>query len=423
MAKTVVLPPPALAWARSEFLRYYRSTPVAPPSRLARREFAAFPFATETMMRRHAMLRTAEEFRAFLTREAPRHVYYSTAYYRYPDAASMAAKEWLGADLIFDLDSDHLRGAEQLDYAGQLKLVKTRLTDLVDDFLFGDFGIDPRATEFVFSGGRGYHVHIHDERFLPLTSPERRELVDYVLGTGVEGLKILRPRRSDVAAGRTLGGADGEDEGGGSPRGRSPLIRYLAPPDSPGWTGRSTRALLQLLTHWDAIGAEGARTEMVGLGMSAAKARTWSHLLVEMHGGAKIRDSLSLDALSGQQLPTEIVREVVEGAKIGVQGETDAPVTTDIHRLIRLPGSLHGGTGFRVVPLDRDAIAGFDPFRDALLTAPDGRTAPVVFRESVHYPFRPEPISGTPGATDELPTPLALFLVLRGEAELRPSPA
>ncbi|CVK33100.1 DNA primase small subunit domain-containing protein [Methanoculleus bourgensis] len=30
----------------------------------------------------------------------------------------------------------------------------------------------------------------------------------------------------------------------------------------------------------------------------------------------------------------------------------DEPVTTDIKRLIRAPGSLHGGSGMRVVPLD-----------------------------------------------------------------------
>ena len=84
MAKTVPLDSPTLAWARDVFARYYRTTSVSPPARLARREFAAFPFATETMMRRHATLRSPAEFTAFLAREAPRHVYYSSAYYRHP---------------------------------------------------------------------------------------------------------------------------------------------------------------------------------------------------------------------------------------------------------------------------------------------------------------------------------------------------
>ncbi len=191
MAKTVPLDAPTLAWAKGVFGGYYRTATIEPPDRLTRREFAAFPFATETFMRRHATLRTAGEFHHVLAQEVPRHVYYSSAYYRRPAEPTMTAKEWLGADLIFDLDSDHLRGADTLDYAGQLSLVKRRLVALVDDFLFGDFGIDPATTSLVFSGGRGYHVHVRAEGFLPLSSPERRELVDYVLGTGVEAMRAV----------------------------------------------------------------------------------------------------------------------------------------------------------------------------------------------------------------------------------------
>jgi DNA primase small subunit len=420
VAKTVPLDVPTLAWARQAFARYYAETPVEPPSRLNRREFAAFPFATETMMRRHATLRTPEEFREFLRREVPRHVYYSSAYYRRPAEPTMSAKEWLGADLIFDLDSDHLRGAEALDYAGQLKLVKTRLTELVDDFLFGDFGVDPKTTAFVFSGGRGYHVHVQDERFLTLSSPERRELVDYVLGAGFDPMRVIEGRREDVRSGRTAAALD--DDGGGPTAGRlaAPRTRRLAPPDAPGWKGRTTRALLDVLGRWEEGGREAAAKEMVGLGIAPAKARRWAKLLVEQGGAAKIRSSLTLDVFR-TDLPPEFLEAVVARAKIEVQGETDAPVTTDVHRLIRLPNSLHGGTGFRVVPLARDAINAFDPFSDALLPEKEERTA-VTFLEEVRYPFPGEGVSGTPGKTDELPTPVALFLVLRGEAALRASP-
>ncbi len=420
MGKTVTLSGRPLAWARDAFARYYRETPVPPPVRLNRREFAAFPFATETVMRRHATLRTPEEFGEFLRRETPRHVYYSSAYYRHPAESAMAAKEWLGADLIFDLDSDHLRGAEALDYAGQLRLVKTRLLELVDDFLFGDFGIDPAATQFVFSGGRGYHVHVRDERFLPMSSPERRELVDYVLGTGFDPMTAIGLRHDDVRVGRTAGELDDpEPTGPSGGRRAAPPLRALAAPDAPGWKGRTTRALLALLARWEVAGVDVAADEMIGWGVARPRARQWARLLVAQGGAARIRASLSLDVFKSA-LPAELLAAVVARAKIEVQGETDAPVTTDIHRLIRLPGSLHGGTGFRVVPLDRDAIASFDPFADAVI--PDGGTTPLTFLEPVRYPFPPGGISGAPGATDELPTPVALFLVLRGEAELRPSP-
>ncbi len=420
MAKTPPLDPPTLAWARGVFAGYYERVSLEPPTRLNRREFAAFPFASETMMRRHATLRTPEEFRRFLANEVPRHVYYSSAYYRHPDGPNMASKEWLGADLIFDLDSDHLRGAEGLDYASQLRLVKERLVTLVDDFLFGDFGIDPAATSFVFSGGRGYHVHVHDERFLVLSSPERRELVDYVPGTGVDPMAAVEERREDVRAGRTTVVFEEEPGPAGASR-RAPKTRRLAPPDAPGWRGRTTRALLEVLRRWQTLGSEAAAKEMAGLGIATGKARRWARLLVDEGGARKIESTLTLDVFK-RDLPNEFLEAVTSRAMVEVQGETDAPVTTDIHRLIRLPGSLHGGTGFRVVPLSRDAIAEFDPFRDALVVEPAGGTTSVTYREEAAHPF-PTGVRGRPGETDELPTPVALFLVLRGEAELRPSPA
>ncbi len=420
MAKTAPLDAPTLAWARGVFARYYAVADVPPPTRLARREFAAFPFALETMMRRHATLRRPEEFRAFLAREVPRHVYYSSAYYRFPDGPTMAAKEWLGADLIFDLDADHLRGAETRDYAGQLALVKDRLLRLVDDFLFGDFGVDPDLASFVFSGGRGYHVHVRDERFLALTSPERRELVDYILGTGVDPMLAVEQGREDVRKGRTAAVLD--EEPGPAVRGSAlARTRRLAPPDAPGWKGRTTRAFLEVLGRWEALPVGAVADELKGYGVPPAVARRWARLLVTERGAEKIRTSLTLDVFR-KDLPAELLEAIVGRAVVEVQGETDAPVTTDIHRLIRLPGSLHGGTGLRVVPLARDAIPAFDPFRDALTSDPEETRTAIAYRERVDLPFPGGGVRGTPGGSDELPTPVALFLVLRGEAELRPSP-
>ena len=47
-------------------------------------------------------------------------------------------------------------------------------------------------------------------------------------------------------------------------------------------------------------------------------------------------------------------------------GETDEPVTCDIKRLIRLPGSLHGKTGFKVVKINLEKLKNFNPLNDAI---------------------------------------------------------
>ena len=43
----------------------------------------------------------------------------------------------------------------------------------------------------------------------------------------------------------------------------------------------------------------------------------------------------------------------------------DEPVTGDIHRLIRLPGSLHGGSGLKVTVMDSTKLETFDPMKEA----------------------------------------------------------
>jgi DNA primase small subunit len=420
MAKTIPLDAPALAWARAEFARYYRTAVIAPPDRLARREFAAFPFAEATVMRRHATLPTPAELAVYLREVVPRHVYYSSAYYRLPAEPTMAAKGWLGADLIFDLDSDHLRGASELDYAGQLELVKSRLLDLVDDFLVRDFGVDSATTSFVFSGGRGYHVHVRDEKFLSLTSPERREIVDYVLGIGVSPRATVERRAEDVSAGRTVGPADdGEVR---RPRGGPAHTVQLAAPEAPGWRGRTTRAVFKALDEWETRGWKTAAREMTEAGIAPERARRWAKHLVEGGWAERIRSTRTLDVF-GKESPDDFLEHVIHRVAVNVQAETDAPVTTDIHRLIRLPGSLHGGTGLRVVPLSRDEVDRFDPFHDAVIDGRgEERSTGVTFLQEVRYPFPDGGLHGVAGATGELPTAQALFLVLRGEASLRPSP-
>jgi DNA primase small subunit len=411
LAKTVPLDAPTLTWAREVFGRYYRATSVPAPVRIARREFAAFPFQVETSMRRHATLPTASDLSAYLVREVPRHVYYSAAYYRRPAEATMAGKEWLGADLIFDLDADHLRGAEALGYTDQLDRVRERLLGLVDDFLVGDFGVRPDEMELVFSGGRGYHVHVRDERFLSLSSPERRELVDYVQGTGFEAQRAVTETHLNVRA--------AESDAGDAPRRPGVLrVRELATPDGAGWRSRTTRAVLAVLARWQAEGKEAAVRELASYGLPPRKARQMAKILLEDGGAERIRSSLRLEVLP-PALEAAFLEAVVPAAAVSVQGETDAPVTTDVHRLIRLPSSLHGGTGLRVVPLARDALERFEPLRDAPIPSPDGERVPVRFRADVAYPWGDGRLDGSAGGPAELPTPAALFLVLRGEAELR----
>ena len=99
--------------------------------------------------------------------------------------------------------------------------------------------------------------------------------------------------------------------------------------------------------------------------------------------------------------------------------KTDEPVTADVKRLIRMPSSLHGGSGMRVVPLTLPEFEKFEPLRDA-----------VVFSEKevqieVISPLKPQnslvemkgkSISVKEGI-NSLPEYAAMYLMCRGAAE------
>ena len=119
---------PTVRFLKTKFSEYYQSTALTLPERFTRREWG-FLFLGESYMQRHLAFKRASELKRFLTgkqigqdigtvtvktqRDAniPAHVYYSSAYYNEPSLQPMPekVKGWLGADLIFDLDDDHLR--------------------------------------------------------------------------------------------------------------------------------------------------------------------------------------------------------------------------------------------------------------------------------------------------------------------------
>ena len=101
----------SLEFLKKTFRKYYETHKIDLPDRFGRREFAFVFFNSKGMMR-HIGFEKKIHFTEFLRDRAPGHTYYSSAYYQKPDAATMQDKNWMGAELIFDLDSDHIPEAE-----------------------------------------------------------------------------------------------------------------------------------------------------------------------------------------------------------------------------------------------------------------------------------------------------------------------
>lgn len=383
---------PQDAWLQARFSEFYGRNPPSPPDRFTRREFG-FLFFGQKFMLRHVGFPSQGELQEFLVRNGPAHAFYSTAYYQTPNARTMQEKGWMGAELIFDLDADHVPGAEKLPYRQQLEKVKFHFLRLVDEFIMGNFGFSEKDLLLTFSGGRGYHCHVLHEKALQLASEERREIVDFVTGTGLEWQQFL--------VRKTVEGDYGK-----------PRKSWRLPAkDAPGWGGILNRAFLAEVADLKSLDSEGLKNRLAETeGIGRLRLRGFEAEMRRMSAKNIGEGWIDQGQVFGLLLPQLLRKTIIP---LRAKGETDEPVTSDTKRLIRLPGSLHGKSGLRVVTLNLDEVRRFDPLRDAVAFG----DAPVQIR--VEKPAKVD-VGGfskeLPVGEFEVPEAAAVMLVARGAA-------
>ncbi|HVL87124.1 MAG TPA: DNA primase catalytic subunit PriS [Candidatus Thermoplasmatota archaeon] len=375
---------------------YARTDPWMPP-RFGRREWG-FMYLGKRFVSRHLGFRSREELQRFLVRDVPAHAYYSTAYYETPAAPTMEEKHWLGADLIFDLDADHLPGAAGQPFHELLARVRGEAVWLVEEFLLRDFGFSKDDLRIVFSGGRGYHVHVTHPDVLPLGSPERREIVDYVTANGLALDTLVRER------------AYMQDEFRRKAR-RAPVLPSA---DEPGWGGRLTRAILRRVDALRAMPEEEALAALLAVpGVGEKRARETLEAVAR-------KQAASGEAVSAV-LPKPLLERWKQEVAVETAGETDEPVTSDVKRLIRHPGSIHGKTGLRVTIVPLENLPAYDPLVDAV--AWSEREPPVRVKVGAPDRFR---LGGrewdVAAGEHELPLAAAMFMMLRRKALFADAP-
>lgn len=386
----------SLEFVKNRFREYYKTNKIGLPDRFGKREYA-FVFFGGRGMYRHVAFDKKTGFTRFLKDRAPQHAYYSTAYYQKPDAPTMQEKNWMGAELIFDLDSDHLPNAEKYTYEKQLMMVKKEFYKLVNDFLIDDFGFDEKYLDLFFSGGRGYHCHVHDPKILRLDSNERREIVDYITGRDIQDSLIFREQVTNTIkiGGRTV-----------------PSMKTLKmpSPNAPGWKGRISRGLIEIIEEITTSDNPEEKLREYGVGKKSAE---------------KLLNDLSEERIKrikqGNLDQSKTIRKFFlnnalrKTAVTMSAGETDEPVTCDVKRLIRLPGSLHGKTGFKVTKTTLDDLEDFDPLTDTVVLPET--SVKIELNQSVEIRLKDEDFNLKEGV-EEVPMFLAVFLIGRRLANI-----
>jgi DNA primase small subunit len=243
----------------------------------------------------------------------------------------------------------------------------------------------------VFSGGRGYHVHVRDSGVLELSRSARREIVDYLLGAGVEFDDVVTTEAVAGSAGRS-----------------SPAQKRTLP--AGGWAGRTRRRLeglfeeLRELPEADAL---ARLQEFEGIGEGKASAALAA---AEQNSEALARGNVDV-----HPAVYSIGREVFSTVVSAETAPIDEPVTTDINRLIRLPGSLHGGTGLTVERIEREAVDEFDPLEDAISETFLGNEIAVYVREPTTVELGGESFTLSEGVRS-VPEHVGVFAMARGYA-------
>ncbi len=406
------------SYLRKRFGDYYQMSELPLPNDFTRREwgFIFFDELPEVVMRRHKSFSSEGEALEYLRGMVPAHVYHSAAYYLFPGAGTMKEKKWEGADLIFDLDADHLPQKAR-SYKEMLDNVKSETGKLLD-FLLDDFGFEEDNIRIAFSGGRGYHIHVHDPRVLALESAQRREIVDYLSGTGLSIDFIFKSaehkvyddgkfRKKELGAPRKISSFDETPGGfGWGKRISRYIIHYLKDistkeeedaakeirdmiqdynrsnvnieyiPDDVEkkiilMKNENRKMSAQKISNELRISTGAVRDVLIKNDLWDFRAETTAKLnnLKELAQNPEALEMIGIKGIIGDSYIFDaIVGKAIADNSISLgSAHTDEPVTADIRRLIRMPSSLHGGSGMRVVPLTLAEFGKFEPLRDAVV--------------------------------------------------------
>ena len=355
---------------------------------------------------RHKAFSDVGQVQQFLSQRAMHSCFYSTAYWKRPHELKMADKLWQGADLIFDLDGDHLPGITDKDFPAMLEVIQEQAWSLWNDFLQPEFGFSENHLQVTFSGHRGFHLHYRDPKLFHLDSEARRELVSHIRGEGVDvqgGLARYHDRDARGWTQRIRGGMDSMIE----------TLQSIHRGDE-GSTGELRRLEAELQSLMDREGATSQR--------SATAIKRLAEMMDHAGRVQRLKEG-KFDLLGNYQGLFLNLLKADASVVLGSAGETDEVVTIDVRRQIRWPTSLHGKSGMRVSEfplsrLDPDGSNAYNPLNEAfVLGLHDSHQLEWTVDDAVAQ-FGESRLESTAGHRFSLHEAGATFLVLKGWAKL-----
>ncbi len=375
-------------FASEKFFSFYSTLtePMLNIESIEKREFGFGDFESK-IRKRHMGFSSFSIFKRYLVNAVPAFVSISTAFYKDPAARPMEAKGWLGSELVFDLDATDLNLPCQLKHGKSLVCplcldeIKQQTFKLIENFLMPDFGIDEKDITINFSGNRGYHVHVKDKKMLMLDDSARKQITDYITGTGIN-LSTFFPNM-----------------------GYRGTILYGPTPSTPGWGGKLARGVISALNEGE--------EKLMQLKMDKPTARKL------IKNRAEIILGISTGNWDKINIPkkAEFWANVLSSMTVTQTSSIDKNVTNSTRHLVRMANTIHGDTALLAKSIEGiKGLEAFDPLKDSILFKDGyvdvvaGNVPEFAMNGMTFGPYANEKV--------ELPTYAALYVMLKRLATL-----
>jgi DNA primase small subunit len=346
---------------------------------------------------RNLSFRNEEEMNSFLRERTPLFFSYSNSYYADPKATPMKNKQWLKADIIYEFDADEIKtkcskeegewkckksfdsesmvkevGEEKKQWflEESLEEAKKQVFRLAE-FLEKDFGFKREWIEINFSGKAGYHIHLKNKEIQKLNKKSRIEMVDYLTGFGMYHDNL---------------GYDFEN---------------LKIPKEKGWIERINKGLKEFFEK-DINEIE----KITGINRQKINSlmKNKESLLKNIEKGILF----DVGARTNKEFWKNIFEFVIETYMLPIDRQT----SVDLHKIIRVPNTLHGETGFLAKKIKLEELEKFNPLEQAVVF--DDKKTKVFVEEAPKFKIKGQEFGPYKNEEVEVPLFCAIYLIGKG---------
>ncbi|MDO8427842.1 MAG: DNA primase small subunit domain-containing protein [Candidatus Diapherotrites archaeon] len=402
------------SFLKKKFQEYYRKVKLGKPLEIEKREFGVGEFGKK-ITRRHLSFSSHAQFNQFLQTEAPFYVSYSNAYYQFPARTPMTAKKLLSSDLVYEFDADDIstncknqhdswkcpkcqtegkgevkicpncsNGTQQEQWfcSECLNATKEQMLKLIE-IIENDFGFS-EGLHINFSGNAGYHLHLDSEKIRMLSKEARIQILDY-----------LTFHEMDFEQTQFLTTVD----------------KMVYCPSLEKTKGQHRR----LMVYLEKVISEKSVTDLASIGLVSVK-KIKPFLENRLKIVEKLRQGTMLP-LPGNFSDTQkfwqsLLTYAVEQNTLAIDRQT----SVDLHKIIRVPDTLHGGTGFLAKSIPLPEFKKFNPFNDSIVFSE--KPVKVFIKNAPQFSLGNQTFESMQNQKTELPEFAAIYLMARQKALL-----